>query len=97
LESLRGDNTEDVCSRIILKWILGVRFQGMDEIHLAHDMDCWWALVKKVMNTGFHKRQGLPRLAYCLPSQGLHCSAIYNAHFQPHINFNSINALENLK
>jgi hypothetical protein len=43
----------DAGGRLILKWIL--RWGGMDWIDLAQNRDQWRALVKTVMNFGFHK------------------------------------------
>jgi hypothetical protein len=39
----------DVDRRIILEWILGKQWEGVDWIHLAHDRDQWWALMNTVM------------------------------------------------
>jgi hypothetical protein len=43
-----GDPAVD--GRIILKWIFGKWYGGMDWIGLAQDMDRWRALVNVVMN-----------------------------------------------
>jgi hypothetical protein len=37
--------------KTILKWILKeIRWEGVSWIHLHQDKDCWWALVKMIMN-----------------------------------------------
>jgi hypothetical protein len=36
-----------------------VKFEDVDLIYLAHDMDWWWALVTVVMNIWIPKRQGI--------------------------------------
>ena len=48
----KGDHSEDpgVDGRIILKWIFGKRFRGMDWIDLAQDRDIWRAVLAAVMN-----------------------------------------------
>ena len=40
----------EVVGRIILKWIFKKQDGGMEWIHLAQDLDKWWALVNAVMN-----------------------------------------------
>jgi hypothetical protein len=39
-----------VDGKMILKWILEKRGWGVDCIHLAHNMNRWWALANTVMN-----------------------------------------------
>jgi hypothetical protein len=45
VKSKGGDHLEDldIDGRIMLKWIL-------NNIHVAHDRDHWWALVNMVMS-----------------------------------------------
>jgi hypothetical protein len=55
LENLKGtDHSENPCidGRIILKWILGKWWEGVDWMHLAQDRNQWWAVVNTVMNAG---------------------------------------------
>jgi hypothetical protein len=53
LENLKeGDHSEDlgVDEKILLEWILGKCWVGVDWNHLAQDRDQWWALVTTIMN-----------------------------------------------
>jgi len=55
LENLkRGDHSEDldVDGNVILKWILGVVWEGVDWMHVAEDMDQWRVVVNTVMKLG---------------------------------------------
>jgi hypothetical protein len=49
-----------VDGRIILRWISRMwDVGGIDCIDLAQDRDRWLAVIKVVMNLGFHKMRGI--------------------------------------
>jgi hypothetical protein len=53
MENAKGrDHTEDlgVDGKIILEWMLGKQWVGVDWIHLTQRRDQWWAVVNTVMN-----------------------------------------------
>jgi hypothetical protein len=50
LENLKGREELGVDGRIILKWILGKEWEGVDWMKLARERDQWRAVVNTVMN-----------------------------------------------
>ena len=48
---------------IILKWILKVRWEGVEWIFLVQDKVKWWVVVNTIMKFWLHKLREISRLA----------------------------------